>query len=182
MKHTSEQLRILACLRIVEYPELEGAHKDHWIQLLAPHRTPKNQSICLRVIQMLLELCQAQCHDCFLREPVSVANHPLGEKPFPDVQPEPPMVQFHSIPLGPVTGCQREKISACPPILLLMKLQAAMRLPLSLFSRLNKPSDFSCSSYMYIFPSIPFTIFAVLAWILSDSFMSFLNCGAQNCT
>uniref|UniRef100_A0A8B9T4B1 Calmodulin-binding domain-containing protein n=1 Tax=Anas platyrhynchos TaxID=8839 RepID=A0A8B9T4B1_ANAPL len=52
-----------------------------------------------------------------------------------------------------------------------------MRSPLSLFSRLNKPSDLSHSSY--VFPSRPFTIFVALLWTLSNSFTSFLYCGAQ---
>jgi len=26
----------------VEYPELERKHKDHWVQLLAPHTTTQN--------------------------------------------------------------------------------------------------------------------------------------------
>ena len=43
--------------RIVEYPELEGAHKDHVLQLLAPHRTTRNSyHISESVVQMLLEL------------------------------------------------------------------------------------------------------------------------------
>jgi len=37
---------------MIEYPELEGIHKDPQVQLLAPHIQvhPKNQTICLRVL------------------------------------------------------------------------------------------------------------------------------------
>jgi len=52
----------------------------------------------------------------------------------------------------------RDRRSVPVPLLcLLKKPYAAMRSPLSLhFSRLNKPRDFSCSSYVY--PSTPFII------------------------
>ena len=37
--------------KITEYPELEGTHKDHWAQPLAPHRTTPNPSpsLCLQL-------------------------------------------------------------------------------------------------------------------------------------
>lgn len=25
--------------KIIDYPKLEGTHNDHWVQLMAPHRT-----------------------------------------------------------------------------------------------------------------------------------------------
>lgn len=49
---------------------------------------------------------------------------------------------------------------------------------LSLLSKLNKPSDFSCSSQVLL--SRSFAIFVVF-WMLSNSFMSFLYCSAPNC-
>lgn len=36
------------------------------------------------------ELCQAWCSDIFPRKPAPVADHPLSEEPFPNVQSEPP--------------------------------------------------------------------------------------------
>ena len=37
--------------RIIEYPKLEGTHRDNQIQLLAPHRTTqKNQTMCVRAL------------------------------------------------------------------------------------------------------------------------------------
>lgn len=51
--------------RIMEYPELKGIHKDH--RVLAPYRTTqKCDRVSESVVQMLLELQQVQCHDCFL--------------------------------------------------------------------------------------------------------------------
>ncbi|RMB92851.1 hypothetical protein DUI87_30745 [Hirundo rustica rustica] len=43
-----------------------------------------------------------------------VSKHPLVEKPFPDIQPKPPLAQLQAIPLGPVTGHQREEVSVSP--------------------------------------------------------------------
>jgi len=76
--------------RIIEYPELDGTLKDHWIQLLALHTTTqKSDHISSSFVQTLLELWQAQCHDRFPGDPVPVPDHPLSEVPFPDIQPEP---------------------------------------------------------------------------------------------
>lgn len=36
--------------RIIECLKLEGTHKGHRVQLLAPQRPPKNQAICLRTL------------------------------------------------------------------------------------------------------------------------------------
>lgn len=50
-----------------------------------------------------------------------------------------------------------------PSLLSMRKLWATMRSPFNiLFSRLNKPGDFSCSSYAFF--SRPFIIFVVLLW------------------
>lgn len=65
------------------------------------------------IVQKLLELWQAQCCDHFPWEPVPVPNFPLDEEPSSDIQLEPPPSQLHAIPLGPITGHQREEISAC---------------------------------------------------------------------
>ena len=43
--------------RIIEYPELEGIHRDYRVQLLAPHRTTqKSNHISESIVQTLLEL------------------------------------------------------------------------------------------------------------------------------
>jgi len=46
------------------HPDLEGTCKDHWVQLLALHRTSQQSDhMSESIIQMLLELWQAQCCD-----------------------------------------------------------------------------------------------------------------------
>lgn len=54
--------------KIAEYPELKENHKDHHDQPLAPHSTIQNSNfISETVVQMFLELQQAQCYDqCIL--------------------------------------------------------------------------------------------------------------------
>ena len=37
-------------LRITEYPELGGTHKDHQLQLLIPHKITQNQTLCLTAL------------------------------------------------------------------------------------------------------------------------------------
>ena len=45
--------------RIIEHPTLEGPHKDHGVQLLAPHRTTQNSNPTSKnVAQTSLELRQ----------------------------------------------------------------------------------------------------------------------------
>lgn len=60
------------------------------------------------IVQTLLGIWQALCFDHF-----PVPNHPLVEEPFPDIQPEPPLIQLYAVPLGPITGQQRAEISQC---------------------------------------------------------------------
>lgn len=69
-----------------------------------------------------LEFCQAWCCPCFPGKPLLVRNNPLGEKPFPKTQLEPPLTQLQDIPLGPVTGHQREEFSAAAQLPLTRKL------------------------------------------------------------
>ncbi|KAJ7411709.1 hypothetical protein BTVI_48722 [Pitangus sulphuratus] len=75
---------------------------------------PKNHTMCLKVFEILLELCQAWCSDHFPGEPVPVLKHPLGEKPSPDIQTKPPLTQIHVVSLSPVTSYESEEISTCP--------------------------------------------------------------------
>ena len=43
--------------RIIEYPELEGAHKNHEVRLVAPHgTTQKSDHVSESSVEMLLEL------------------------------------------------------------------------------------------------------------------------------
>ena len=43
---------------MMEYPEWGGTHKDHPVQPLFPHRHPNNPTLCLSIVQTLLELWQ----------------------------------------------------------------------------------------------------------------------------
>lgn len=43
-----------------------------------------------------------------------MTNHPLGERPFPNVQTELPLMQFHSVSPYPITGHVRKEISTSP--------------------------------------------------------------------
>lgn len=50
--------------RIIKYPELEGAHRDYQIQLLALNRTSQqSHPVFEGTVQMLLELQQVWGHD-----------------------------------------------------------------------------------------------------------------------
>lgn len=50
--------------RIIEYPKLEGSHKDHGVQFLALHSTTqKSNHVSETNVQTLLEFCQARCRD-----------------------------------------------------------------------------------------------------------------------
>lgn len=66
---------------------------------------------------------------------IAVLNHPIDEEPFPHTQPDSPLTQLHAVP--------REKISVSIPC------EEDVHLPL-LFSGLNKPIDFSCSSRVFV--------------------------------
>ena len=97
--------------RVIEYPKLEGPHKDHKVQPLATQQGyPKSDHTSENFVQTLLELYQAQCHDHFPREALPQPNHLLGEESFPNTQPDPPLLQLHAIRSGSVTGRQREDV------------------------------------------------------------------------
>ena len=73
------------------------------------------ESIVQMLESKLLELWQTRCCGHCPGEPVPVLNHPLGEEPFPNIQPEPPLMQLHAVPLGPV-AVPREQSSAPAPL------------------------------------------------------------------
>lgn len=83
--------------------------------------TPCSSQDCLQInhtakgiVQTLVKLWQSCCLGHFHREPVSVTNHLLGEQPFPNVQPELPLMQFHSTSLYSITGHVRKENSTSP--------------------------------------------------------------------
>ena len=64
--------------KITEYPELEGTHKDHWAQPLAPHRTTQNPNLTSECdVSMLPELWQLRSMPTALGS-LFHAHHPLG--------------------------------------------------------------------------------------------------------
>ncbi|TRZ25947.1 hypothetical protein HGM15179_001071 [Zosterops borbonicus] len=98
--------------RIMEYAQLEETPRIIKIQLLALHKTiPKSHTTLPEsIVQMFLGLCWAWCCDCFPGELDPVLNHPLGEKPFPDIQLKSLLTQLCAICTSPVAGYQREQI------------------------------------------------------------------------
>jgi len=64
---------------ITEYPQLEGNHKDHWVQLLATRRSTQNSN-CMSEGGPNTSWTQAACCP---GEPVSVANHSVVKNLFP---------------------------------------------------------------------------------------------------
>uniref|UniRef100_A0A8C0A178 Inositol 1,4,5-trisphosphate receptor n=1 Tax=Anas zonorhyncha TaxID=75864 RepID=A0A8C0A178_9AVES len=79
----------------------------------------KEEKLCIKILQTLREMLdkktnfaeEARCRDHCPGELVPVPDHPLGAEPFPNPQPDPPLSQFHAVPLGPVT-VPREQSSA----------------------------------------------------------------------
>ena len=64
--------------RITRYPELEGTHKNHQIQLLIPHRTTQSSNpMSENSVQRLLELLAARGCDLGSLGSLSHAYHPL---------------------------------------------------------------------------------------------------------
>lgn len=67
--------------RITEYREVEGTNKDHWVQLLSPHRNTQNfNAISKSIVQTLREIQQAWDHDHCPGEPTPVPKCPLSEE------------------------------------------------------------------------------------------------------
>ena len=71
----------LFILRIIEYPMLEGTHKDHGVQLLTPHPTQKSDPISVSIIQLFLELQQLEAMTAALGT-LFHAHCPLVQKLF----------------------------------------------------------------------------------------------------
>jgi len=158
-------------LWIKEYPQLEGTHKDHWVQLLAPHSTTQNSNpMSESGVQTLLELQQLEAIPTALGS-LFRAHHPLVQTLSLTPFPAPPLTQLHAVPSGPVAVTQ-SRAQRCPPL----PVRSCSRheaSPQLLCSALRKPSHPSQTK--------PFLIFVAVLWMLSNSFMS-LNCAAQNCS
>ena len=98
-------------------------------------------------IQPGLECFQEWGIHNLLGQHVPVCQHPLGKKLLPNIQPKPPLSQFKTIPLCPITIHPHKQLF---PFLITAPFKywkAAMRSPRSiLFSKLNKPSSLNLSS------------------------------------
>ncbi|KAJ7425654.1 hypothetical protein WISP_22672 [Willisornis vidua] len=76
--------------KIIEYSVLEGPTR-----IIKPFSWPytgefrESHHVSEHIVQMLLELRQACCCDHFPEDPVPLFSHPLGEEPFPTIQPNP---------------------------------------------------------------------------------------------
>lgn len=58
-------------------------------------------------IYLFLECSQGWRLHHFPEESVPTLNHLSSEEIFPNIQPEPSLVQLVSVPLYPITGCTR---------------------------------------------------------------------------
>ncbi|RMC18931.1 hypothetical protein DUI87_03529 [Hirundo rustica rustica] len=109
-----------------------GNHKSDGVRLLVLHGTlSRSHTLNLRVLQNPPELCQAGAVTTSLKSVLQcpTSPSPLGEELSPDTQPKYPLTQLQAMPLGPVSGYQREDISVCPSSsLLVRKLYTAVRL------------------------------------------------------
>jgi len=154
-------MQFLSVLQRIRISWAGRTHKDHWVQLPAPHKaTYKSDPMSDRTVQMLLKLQLSamittleslfRAHNLFLTPHLSlhwtqlrvVASGPVGAPPLP------------------VRSCSRHQAS-----------------PQLLCSVLSKPRGLSCSSHTL--PSWAFAISVALFWMLSNSCMSSLYCGTR---
>lgn len=85
----------------MEYPELEVTHLDHPRILHMSCTGPPQESRCAEsIVQTLPQLQQAVVCEHLPGEPVPAPKQPLGEEPFPNAQPKPPVTQLHVLPTG----------------------------------------------------------------------------------
>lgn len=61
---------------------------------------------------MLFEFCHAWCHDHCCRDPVPRPDYSLNYEPFPNVQPDPPLVQLHAVSSGPITVTREQRLAS----------------------------------------------------------------------
>ena len=143
--------------RIVKYPYLEGNHKGHGVQLPTPHRIT-SQILCLRALSKCFLNCQNWGCDHSPGQSVPCSPPFDGEQPFPDIQPDPPLTQLHTIPLSPdvVTDSRAQCFPSAP----CGSCSHHGSSPQLLCSGLDKPRDLSRSSYTL--PSRLFTTFVAL--------------------
>jgi len=98
--------------RSIEYPNLEGTHKDHSVQTLLPHKTTqKPNPMSEGIVQMLLELWQLRAVPTALGSPFH-AHRPLVQTlSLTPSCPSPGTAPCHSLRS---CLCHREQSSALP--------------------------------------------------------------------
>ena len=123
----------------MEYPELEGTHRDHGVKLLAPHRTTQNPNPVSESTVQMLQSTQGRAH-C----PGQPVPCPLPSGADPSLTPSCPSPDTAPCrSLGPCR-CHREPSSALT-LRSLGGAAAAMRPPHSLpCSGLNRLRGLSC--------------------------------------
>ncbi|KAJ7404307.1 hypothetical protein WISP_146122 [Willisornis vidua] len=87
--------------------------EEHWVTLSCPkvrisyYGSLSSQGSGYRSVR-------GWCCGHFPGKPIPMPSHLLGEKPFPDIQPKPPLTQLHAIPSSPISGHESEEFGACP--------------------------------------------------------------------
>lgn len=122
------------------YTELEGIHEDHSSQRLDLHRNTQKQTVFPKALSNYFLKSDSSMPSALHWGACSRARSPSGEENFPNSQPNPPLMQLHAIPLGPV-AVTREQGSA--PILLLPSWGSCgppYGLPFSSYPRFAQPS------------------------------------------
>lgn len=132
------------CHRIIVYAEVKGTHKNHWVQLMVPHRTiKKSDHISESIVQILLKFQWACCYDRFPGEPVPVLNHSLAVDTSPNIQPEP----------SPSDSCHFLESHHCSPALPFPSWESCRLL--WNFPSVRNPSDNSqpLGQVLWVFPN-----------------------------
>lgn len=94
-----------------EHNSLEGAFKDHLVQLPDHFRAKQNLNHIIEgIIQMSLKHWQTWGINHVPRQPVVVFDHPLNKENFPNIYYEPFPMQFYAVPLCSVFGYQGGEI------------------------------------------------------------------------
>ena len=161
--------------RVIEYPELEGTHKDHRVQLLALHRTTqKPDCMSESTVETLLELWHLGAMPTALGSPFH-AHCPLVQTLSPTpICPSP--TQLHAVPSGPVavTGNRAQRCPS-PPCEELQPPSGLPSAPLLCAEQPQGPKPPLIHLPLHTLPHL-----GALLWILSHSFLSFMSCGAKS--
>lgn len=102
--------------RITEYAELDGIHQDHWVQLLALHKTAP------RVTPGAWDCCPKASWTLVMLGAVTTSLGSLFLCPTtlwvkilsPKYPPKSSLTQLHVVSSSPVTGHRSEDIGTCP--------------------------------------------------------------------